>query len=303
MRTTRGPGRHFTEGSGAGPCEARSVARQSRGSPDHRPPCDQAQADRAGNDLASKYIAGWTADPLKSKISIRHLASHTSGISDAEQDGLPHDQFPAWKGDYWKRTPDPFSIAVRQAPVLFGPGTPYQYSSNPDMAALAYAVTAALRGGDTRSLLKESVLDPLGVPERHWSVGYGRTYDLDGLKLYANWGGASLTARDLRYAQSITSLDDHRHRVRRVPAHRDDEVDQSRPRQNAWHLKIDLVQPRILPLRAKEKQRQIHAVDGRGQRTRVTNPRAVQHQIRLLAGSTQADRVRHVLIRGRIHHR
>jgi hypothetical protein len=43
--------------------------------------------------------------------------------------------------------------------------------------------------------LKERVLDPLGVPERDWSIGYGRAYEVDGLKLYANWGGASFTAR------------------------------------------------------------------------------------------------------------
>ena len=74
------------------------------------------------DDLASKYIPGWSEDPLKSKITIRHLATHTSGIADAEQDEIPHEQLPGWKGDFWKRTPDPFSIAVQQAPVLFEPG-------------------------------------------------------------------------------------------------------------------------------------------------------------------------------------
>jgi CubicO group peptidase (beta-lactamase class C family) len=146
------------------------------------------------DDPASKYIAVWSADPLKSKITIRQLATHTSGISDAEQDGIAHDQLPGWKGDFWKRTPDPFSIAVRQAPVLFEPGTRNAYS-NPGMAALSYAITASLNGGDIRTLLKERVLDPLGVPERHWSIGYGRAYDVDDLKLYANWGGASFTPR------------------------------------------------------------------------------------------------------------
>jgi CubicO group peptidase (beta-lactamase class C family) len=146
------------------------------------------------DDLASKYIPGWSADPLKSKITIRHLATHTSGISDAEQDAIPHDQLPGWKGDFWKRLPDPFSIAVRQAPVLFEPGTQNAYS-NPGMAALSYAITAALKGGDIRTLLKERVLDPLGVPERHWSIGYGRAYEVDGLSLYANWGGATFTPR------------------------------------------------------------------------------------------------------------
>jgi CubicO group peptidase (beta-lactamase class C family) len=146
------------------------------------------------DDLASKYIAGWSADPLKSKITIRQLATHTSGISDAEQDEIPHEQLTGWKGDFWKRTPDPFSIAVRIAPVLFEPGTQNEYS-NPGMAALSYAVTASLKGGDIRTLLKERVLDRLGVPERHWSIGYGRAYEVDGLQLYANWGGASFTAR------------------------------------------------------------------------------------------------------------
>jgi CubicO group peptidase (beta-lactamase class C family) len=146
------------------------------------------------DDLASKYIPEWRADPLKSKITIRMLATHTSGISDAEQDDIPHDKLPGWKGAFWSRTPDPFSIAVRQAPVLFEPGTQNEYS-NPGMAALSYAITAALQGGDVRTLLKDRVLDPLGIPEAQWSIGYGRAYEVDGLKFYANWGGASFTAR------------------------------------------------------------------------------------------------------------
>ena len=146
------------------------------------------------DDLASKYIAGWAADPLRSKITIRQLATHTSGIEDAEQDDIPHDQLPGWKGDFWKRTPDPFSIAVRQAPVLFEPGTQNAYS-NPGMAALSYAITASLKGGDVRALLKEHVYDPVGLPESAWSIGYGRAYEVDGLRLYANWGGASFTPR------------------------------------------------------------------------------------------------------------
>ena len=77
-----------------------------------------------------------------------------------------------------------FTVAVNEAPVLFEPGTRYQYS-NPGMAALSYAITVALKGGDIRSTLKERVLDPLGLPERHWSIGYGRAYEVDGLKLYA----------------------------------------------------------------------------------------------------------------------
>ena len=146
------------------------------------------------DDLASQYIPAWRADPRKSKITIRMLATHTSGIEDAEQDDLPHDRLTGWKGAFWKRDPDPFSIALRDAPVLFEPGTSNEYS-NPGMAALSYAITASLGGGDIRTLLQGRVFDPLGIPERCWSIGYGKAYELDGLRLYANWGGASFTAR------------------------------------------------------------------------------------------------------------
>ena len=149
------------------------------------------------DELASKYIPAWQKDPLKSRITIRHLATHSSGIEDAEQADIPHTDLVGWKGAFWKREPDPFSIAIHQAPVLFSPGKEYAYS-NPGMAALAYAVTASLKGSpwsDIRSLLKDRVMDPLGVPESDWSVGYGQAYQVDGLKLVANWGGGAFTAR------------------------------------------------------------------------------------------------------------
>ena len=145
------------------------------------------------DDLAAKYIPAWRADPQKSKITIRQLATHTSGIEDAEQDGLPHDKLPGWKGAFWKREPDPFTIAIHQAPVIFQPGTSMQYS-NPGMAALAYAVTVSLKT-DIKTALAEKVMGPLGIPPKEWDVGYGRGYEVDGLKLYANWGGGSFTAR------------------------------------------------------------------------------------------------------------
>ena len=66
------------------------------------------------DDRISEYWPEF-AQQGKEKITIRQLATHTSGLSDAEQDEIPHDRLTGWKGDFWKRTPDPFSIAVRQA--------------------------------------------------------------------------------------------------------------------------------------------------------------------------------------------
>ena len=151
----------------------------------------------AADDPACKYIPAWRDHPEKSLITIRHLATHSSGIQDAEHEGLPHEQLPGWMGAFWKRDPDPFSIARDQAPVIFPPGTDYAYS-NPGMAMLAYAVTASLKGApqsDILSLLQERIMRPIGVPDEEWSIGYGRGYEVDSLKLYANWGGGNYTAR------------------------------------------------------------------------------------------------------------
>ncbi len=149
------------------------------------------------DDPASKHIPAWQGDPKKSSIRIRHLATHTSGIEDAEQDGLPHAQLPGWKGAFWRREPDPFSVAIHQAPVIFKPGENYQYS-NPGIAALAYAVTYSLREApqkNIRELLAACVLRQLGVSDSAWSIGYGRPYELNGLELYATWGGGAFTPR------------------------------------------------------------------------------------------------------------
>jgi len=149
------------------------------------------------DEPAWKYIPAWKEHPVKSKITIRHLATHSSGIEDANQEGVPHDRLPGWMGAFWRRDPDPFSISRDQSPVIFPPGSDYAYS-NPGMAMLAYAVTASLKGApqsNILSLLRERVMEPIGVPDAEWSIGYGKGYEVDGLTLYANWGGGGYTAR------------------------------------------------------------------------------------------------------------
>jgi CubicO group peptidase (beta-lactamase class C family) len=148
-------------------------------------------------DRAAQFIPSWASDARKSKITIRQLATHTSGIEDSSVDGVEHGKEPGWKGQFWRREPDPFSVSVHDAPVVFEPGEGNQYS-NPGMADLAYAVTASLRGApqrDIQALLRDRVMRPLGIPDDEWSIGYGRPYSLDGLDLYATWGGAGFTPR------------------------------------------------------------------------------------------------------------
>ena len=149
------------------------------------------------DDLASKYIPSWKNDPLKSRITIRQLATHSSGLEDAEAPGYSHADLPGWKGAFWKRHPDPVSLAVNQTPVIFTPGSRMAYS-NPGMAALGYAVTASLRGSpasDILSALRDRICRPLGIPDEDWRISYGEHYDIDGLRVYATWGGAAFTPR------------------------------------------------------------------------------------------------------------
>lgn len=163
------------------------------------------------DDPAWKFIPEWGNDPLKSKITIRQLATHSSGIEDAElsekdllyasSHGIiikdSHMDIPGWKGKFWRKEPDPFTIARDSAPVIFPPGTSYHYS-NPGMAMLAYSVTASYHGtkyNNIRTLLKERVYEPIGIKDNEWDIGYGQTYKASGLELVANWGGGSFTPR------------------------------------------------------------------------------------------------------------
>ncbi|MHC4229294.1 MAG: serine hydrolase domain-containing protein, partial [Planctomycetota bacterium] len=151
----------------------------------------------AADDPVYKYVTQWKGHPDKSRITIRHLATHSSGIEDAEQDDIPHTELPGWKGGFWRKDPDPFTLSRDKAPIVFTPGAKYAYS-NPGMAMLSYAVTASLRNAkhiDVRTLLREHIMRPIGAKDSEWSIGYGKTYDVDGLKLVPNWGGGSYTAR------------------------------------------------------------------------------------------------------------
>jgi CubicO group peptidase (beta-lactamase class C family) len=150
------------------------------------------------NDFVADYVPSWKADAAKSQVRMLHLATHCSGLDDAEEAGLPHDLLPSWKGAFWKRQPtDPFTIARDQAPIIFEPGTRFLYS-NPGSAMLSYAITAALRAGphaDVRTLLRERIFAPVGIDDSEWRIGYGATYTVDGLPLVPSWGGGDFTAR------------------------------------------------------------------------------------------------------------
>jgi CubicO group peptidase (beta-lactamase class C family) len=152
------------------------------------------------DDPIAKYVPQWRDDPVKARITFRLLGSHTSGLDDAEADKLPHEQLTGWKGEFWKRLPpprDPFTLSRDVVPVVFPPGEKLLYS-NPGIAMLALATTAALKDApekDLRTLLRDRVMRPIGVADAEWSIGYGQTVNVDGLPVVASWGGGGFTAR------------------------------------------------------------------------------------------------------------
>jgi CubicO group peptidase (beta-lactamase class C family) len=152
------------------------------------------------DDKVAKYVPQWNDDVRKAKITIRQLGSHTSGLADAEARGTPHEKLTGWQGDFWKRLPvpnDPFTISRDLTPLRYEPGERSGYS-NPGIAMLSYAVTAAIKDSpqkDIRTLLRDRIMRPIGAGDQEWTVGYEQTFVVDGLPLVAPWGGGSYTAR------------------------------------------------------------------------------------------------------------
>lgn len=149
------------------------------------------------DDPVSQYLPEWADDPLRSKITVRHLATHSSGLEDAKEPGVPHGNLRGWKGEFWRRDSDPFRLVLEHAQPRFRPGSAFSYSST-GFAALGYAITASVRGAaddGIRGLLRRRIMEPIGVPRGAWSVGYHAEYEHDGLRLHPVWGGGSYTSR------------------------------------------------------------------------------------------------------------
>ncbi len=159
------------------------------------------------DDEVAQHVPQWKGDARKAKITVRQLGSHTSGLEDAEASSsggksIAHENLTGWKGDFWKRLDppnDPFSIARDKSAVKFEPGKGLDYS-NTAIAMLTYVITAAYRDrpqSDVRTLLRDRIMRPIGAADDEWSIGYDKTFTVDGLPLVAAWGGGAIVPRAL----------------------------------------------------------------------------------------------------------
>jgi CubicO group peptidase (beta-lactamase class C family) len=153
------------------------------------------------DDPVSKYVPQWRRAPDKSRITIRQLATGSSGLDDAVQTGASLDQLAGWKRAFWRQaTPpdDPFTLSRDLAPTISPPGPGQAQPSHTEMAMLAYAITASLKGtsaADIRTFLRSRIMSRIGISNEEWSIGYGKTFQVDGLRLVPAWGGAFFTTR------------------------------------------------------------------------------------------------------------
>lgn len=154
---------------------------------------------------ASRYLPEWRDDPVRSRITIRQLATHSAGIEDVYFGGGTRPE-EGWHAIYHRNPGRRFHLALTQAAVEFEPGTQYRYSGV-GYYVLAYALARALhRAGlpDIETLLRSRIMKPLGVPSREWEINYGARHEIGGLSLYAIGSGARLTPRVIaRFGQLI----------------------------------------------------------------------------------------------------
>jgi len=148
-------------------------------------------------DSASRFLPPWKTDSMRSRIRIRDLAFHTSGMEDIDFDQAELGGVSGWRKRYYDQDADRFFLARDTAAILFPPGTTVSYSGM-GYYPLAYALTVALAGGpaaDVKTYLRNRVMQPVGIPDDQWVLSYGESYPMDGMILYAIGSGADYTPR------------------------------------------------------------------------------------------------------------
>jgi CubicO group peptidase (beta-lactamase class C family) len=145
---------------------------------------------------AATYIPDWRNDPVRSQVTVRQLATHSSGLARAQRKN-PEE----WMTRFWQLGPDhaPMRVAVEETPFVFPPGRGFGYSQ-PGFAVLSVVIAAALRDSGEPTLpvfLRDRVFRPIGVADDEWTIGYGQPFEIGGLETWATWGGVEISADGL----------------------------------------------------------------------------------------------------------
>ncbi|HEX5051779.1 MAG TPA: serine hydrolase domain-containing protein [Planctomycetota bacterium] len=176
------------------------------------------QGKLALDDPVAKYLGeDWLPKVDKSKVEVRHLLTHTSGLGSyftAEFDRSSRALY---------RTVDDWKPLVRDETLAFEPGTRWQYSNTGML--IAGAVVEKASGTDYYSYIRAHVTGPAGMTNtdcyetdqanRKLAVGYDKEVGADGAVIWRNnlylhvvrggpAGGGYSTVEDLfRFDQAL----------------------------------------------------------------------------------------------------
>ncbi len=112
-----------------------------------------------------QVLTGFTADgeptlrPAKSPITLRHLLTHTSGMS-----------YPTWHPQMFKYTqkhPLPLTVVAPVVPLMFDPGTNWQYGYSADWTG---RLVEAISGQTLQQYFRVNILGPLGMKDTEYGV-------------------------------------------------------------------------------------------------------------------------------------
>lgn len=120
----------------------------------------------------SEYFNEWKSDPLKSKITIRHILQHTSGIS-------------AMKGGKELETQTDFVQYALNSSVSNEPGLVFFYNNK--AINIISGIVQKVTGQTLEQFILENVFHPLVINNYKWSSDdAGNTIGMDGLWLSAS---------------------------------------------------------------------------------------------------------------------
>nr|MCU0393394.1 beta-lactamase family protein [Thermoflexibacter sp.] len=118
------------------------------------------------------YFEAWKSDTLKSKVKIRHILQHTSGI--ASNKGSQ---------DIYSQTD--FVQFALNSPVITEPGLTHFYNNK--AINIISGVVKKVTGQTLAQFIKENVFKPLAITDYEWKHdNAGNTWGMDGLWLNAN---------------------------------------------------------------------------------------------------------------------
>jgi D-alanyl-D-alanine carboxypeptidase len=163
-------------------------------------------AERGKLELDQPIESFFPGFPKGAQATVRHLLTHTSGIHDYVQGGLPADA----PGE-WQRDPDRHRFLARMEPAYdFEPGTFWSYSNSG--YALLGELVEKLSGKSYGEFLRAALFEPAGmrstavdefsdiVPGR--AAGYSLEGNVSGAFRNAFWGGLPLAEGGLRSTAS-----------------------------------------------------------------------------------------------------